>query len=382
MAAGTPRGSPPTSVTPDASIATSAPVPMATPRSARASAGASLMPSPTIATVRPRPWSRSTIAGLAPRAGPRRRRRAPGCRPGRATASAVARASPVTSQISMPAAVSSRIAAADSALTGSAIAEHPDDAAVGGHDDRRPRARRRRVDGVLRPARCRPPAMRSSPAARRRPPRGPASVATVPRTPPPTTASKSPTRPKPSSRSLAQATIAAPSGCSLARSTRAGEVDDGRARRTRAPATTSVTVGRPSVSVPVLSKTTVSTRCAISSASPPRMRMPTSAPRPVPTMTAVGVASPIAHGQAMTTTPMNAVSARVSRGSGPNDEPDDERARREQQDDRDEDLGDPVGEVLDRRLAALRPADRARRSGRAPCRGRPASRASRTSRSC
>ena len=45
--------------------------------------------------------------------------------------------------------------------------------------------------------------------------------------------------------------------------------------------------------------------------------MPTSAPLPVPTMIAVGVARPMAHGQAMITTPMKAVSARVNRGSGP-----------------------------------------------------------------
>ena len=45
--------------------------------------------------------------------------------------------------------------------------------------------------------------------------------------------------------------------------------------------------------------------------------MPASAPRPVPTITAAGVASPIAHGQAMTTTLMKAVSASVNRGSGP-----------------------------------------------------------------
>ena len=38
----------------------------------------------------------------------------------------------------------------------------------------------------------------------------------------------------------------------------------------------------PSVSVPVLSRTTASTRCAISSASPPRTRMPASAPSPGP----------------------------------------------------------------------------------------------------
>ena len=79
-----------------------------------------------------------------------------------------------------------------------------------------------------------------------------------------------------------------------------------------------VTDGRPCVSVPVLSNTTVSIRPASSSASPPRMRMPASAPLPVPTMIAVGVARPMAHGQAMIRTPMNAVSASVSRGSGPN----------------------------------------------------------------
>ena len=81
--------------------------------------------------------------------------------------------------------------------------------------------------------------------------------------------------------------------------------------------TTADTAGRPSVSVPVLSSTTVSTRPATSSASPPRTRIPASAPFPVPTMIAVGVARPMAHGQAMITTPMNAVSASVNRGSGP-----------------------------------------------------------------
>ena len=62
----------------------------------------------------------------------------------------------------------------------------------------------------------------------------------------------------------------------------------------------------------------MSIRPAASSASPPRMRIPASAPLPVPTMIAVGVARPMAHGQAMITTPMNAVRASVTRGSGPN----------------------------------------------------------------
>ena len=53
------------------------------------------------------------------------------------------------------------------------------------------------------------------------------------------------------------------------------------------------------VIVPVLSRTTAVTRCASSSAAPSRMRMPVSAPLPVPTMIAVGVARPMAHGQAM-----------------------------------------------------------------------------------
>ena len=49
----TPRRSPRIRVTSDASIATSVPVPIAIPTSAWASAGASLRPSPTIATRRP-----------------------------------------------------------------------------------------------------------------------------------------------------------------------------------------------------------------------------------------------------------------------------------------------------------------------------------------
>ena len=48
-----PRRSPRTSVTPALSIATSVPVPIAMPTSACASAGASLMPSPAIATRAP-----------------------------------------------------------------------------------------------------------------------------------------------------------------------------------------------------------------------------------------------------------------------------------------------------------------------------------------
>ena len=56
--------------------------------------------------------------------------------------------------------------------------------------------------------------------------------------------------------------------------------------------------------VPVLSRTTVVTLCVVSSASADLMRIPFTAPRPVPTMMAVGVARPSAQGQLMTSTEM------------------------------------------------------------------------------
>ena len=59
-----PRRSPLTSVTPALSIATSVPVPIAMPTSACASAGASLMPSPAIATTRPSRCSRLITVAL------------------------------------------------------------------------------------------------------------------------------------------------------------------------------------------------------------------------------------------------------------------------------------------------------------------------------
>ena len=56
--------------------------------------------------------------------------------------------------------------------------------------------------------------------------------------------------------------------------------------------TTSTSSMRPSVIVPVLSTTMLSMRCVASSTSPPLITMPSCAPRPVPTMIAVGVARP------------------------------------------------------------------------------------------
>eukprot|EP00123_Amoebidium_parasiticum_P017272 comp23779_c2_seq1/m.41236 comp23779_c2_seq1/g.41236 ORF comp23779_c2_seq1/g.41236 comp23779_c2_seq1/m.41236 type:complete len:313 (+) comp23779_c2_seq1:1163-2101(+) len=70
------------------------------------------------------------------------------------------------------------------------------------------------------------------------------------------------------------------------------------------------TEGLPVVSVPVLSNTTAVTLEANSKGPPPLIRTPWRAPRPVPTMTAVGVARPRAHGQAMTSTVMRKLKAR------------------------------------------------------------------------
>ncbi len=65
----------------------------------------------------------------------------------------------------------------------------------------------------------------------------------------------------------------------------------------------------PVVTVPVLSSTTVSMARVDSSTSGPLIRMPSWAPRPVPTISAVGVARPSAHGQAMISTATAAVNA-------------------------------------------------------------------------
>ena len=65
---------------------------------------------------------------------------------------------------------------------------------------------------------------------------------------------------------------------------------------------TAVTARCPVVRVPVLSKTTVSTVRMASRARYPLRKMPNCAPRPEATIMAVGVASPSAHGQAMTST--------------------------------------------------------------------------------
>ena len=72
----------------------------------------------------------------------------------------------------------------------------------------------------------------------------------------------------------------------------------------------SVTCGFPLVRVPVLSNTIVESFSDNSSASPFFMRILKSAPRPMPTVTAVGVASPRAQGHAITRTEIKRVNAK------------------------------------------------------------------------
>ena len=114
-----------------------------------------------------------------------------------------------------------------------------------------------------------------------------------------------------------------------------------------------MTRGLPSVSVPVLSRTTALTEPSRSSASALRNRTPFSAPLPVPTMIEVGVARPSAQGQAMISTRDRVEQREVERRLRAEGEPDDERERGEAEDGRHEVAGDDVGQALDRRPGAL-----------------------------
>ena len=124
--------------------------------------------------------------------------------------------------------------------------------------------------------------------------------------------------------------------------------------RRRAPTgTRSVTSGAPLVRVPVLSKTTVVSAPAVSRLSPPLIRMPFSAPFPVPTMTAVGVARPRAQGQAMIITATKLSRARFREGFGPKTAQTANVRSAMADDGGHEPAGDDVGQALDGGLGAL-----------------------------
>ena len=87
--------------------------------------------------------------------------------------------------------------------------------------------------------------------------------------------------------------------------------------------------------------------------------MPFSAPLPVPTTMAVGVARPMAQGQAMMTTVTKASRARVTAGSGPKKYQIRKVSTAIAEHHRHEDAGDVVGQPLDGRLGALGLLDQA-----------------------
>ncbi len=115
---------------------------------------------------------------------------------------------------------------------------------------------------------------------------------------------------------------------------------------------TATTSGSPRVSVPVLSSTTVSRREPSSSAIACLKRIPRLAPRPEPTMIAVGVARPSASGHVITTTVMaNSSASWTSRPTTPHhtrkvSAPPIERDQHEPE-------GGPVGKPLAGRLRVL-----------------------------
>ncbi len=112
-------------------------------------------------------------------------------------------------------------------------------------------------------------------------------------------------------------TTARASGCSLGSSSADASA---KARDSSKPPNvyTPINAGLPSVSVPVLSTTSVSTSRSASIAAASRNSTPARAPRPLATMIEIGVARPSAHGQAMIRADTAAIRACASFGSGPN----------------------------------------------------------------
>ena len=162
-------------------------------------------------------------------------------------------------------------------------------------------------------------------------------------------------------RRSAAAAMARPIGCSEACST-APTSRSASARSTPSTVRRRASVIRPLVTVPVLSRTTVSIRRVDSSDLGPLIRIPSWAPRPVPTSSAVGVARPSAHGHATTST-ATVAGTRTSRPAPP---------------------AEPVPSVATRDRRAP-PGRTRRRPGRrgaapAPCRSGPRPRAGRSGR--
>ena len=140
-------------------------------------------------------------------------------------------------------------------------------------------------------------------------------------------------------------------------------------------ATIATTFGLPSVSVPVLSTTSVSTFSMRSSASAFLISTPSCAPRPTPTMIDIGVARPSAQGQAMISTLTAATSPIGKARLRPEHCPGGKGGERDRDHRRHEPGGDLIGQPLDRRAATLRVRHHLHDLRQQVCRGRPCPRA-------
>ena len=290
------------------------------PRSAWASAGASLTPSPTIATTRPSRLQARDGLGLPGRQHARRSRRS--IPTSAATACAAGSLSPVSRIGRRPSPLSSATASAlvgltVSATTKTARARPSQAAATAVRPSRSASSTTAASAGRARGPACeRAPAGRRARRGRRRGPRRrgrlrPANDSTgVERSPPGCGGGD-----RAADRMLRGRLEGAcePQRLGLGRARRRREGDERTAGRV--------------VTVPVLSSTTVSIRRVDSSTSGPRIRMPSWAPRPVPTRSAVGVASPSAQGQATIRTATAAENANA--GAGTAREPAGERGARQ-----------------------------------------------------
>ena len=135
---------------------------------------------------------------------------------------------------------------------------------------------------------------------------------TTPTVPMPAIDSKWPTPARVPSSLRAALAMAFATGCSLACS-KAPAKPSTSARVTPVAHTTSMSCMTPVVTVPVLSNTTVSTRRVLCKTSTPLITIPICAARPLPTIKAVGVARPSAHGHAMISTATAAVNESATR---------------------------------------------------------------------
>ena len=285
-----------------------------------------------------------------------------------ATAAAARPLSPVSSTGRRPSCRSSAIAVRGGVLDRVRDDDHAAHLSV----PRDPHGRAAVGFGVVRQ---RPPAPSGAASAHSLAPasdRRPASTArpsTTPETPVAAVVRRSPPPGRASTPvSLACAAIARPIGCSEASSrapASAEHVGLGLAVGAGARRRTAI---RPVVTVPVLSSTIVSTRRVDSRICGPLMRMPSWAPRPVPTSSAVGVARPE---RARAGDDQHRDRGGEGRGRRcPVEQPRREGQQREADDDGDEDRRDAVGEALHLGLAGLGVARRAGPSAPAGCRRR------------